>query len=87
MKPLMQRVAFQGARGAYGEAAVRALWGAAAEPISSLTFDDVLLLPGETDVVPSEVHTTTRLTREVDLRIPLVSSAMYFLSSEMAPKP
>jgi IMP dehydrogenase len=41
-----------------------------------LTFDDVLLLPGETDVVPSEVDTTTRLTREITLCIPLVSSAM-----------
>ena len=41
-----------------------------------LTYDDVLLLPGETDVVPSEVDTTSRLTRAIDLRIPLVSSAM-----------
>jgi IMP dehydrogenase len=41
-----------------------------------LTYDDVLLLPGETDVVPSEVDTSTRLTREITLRIPLVSSAM-----------
>ena len=41
-----------------------------------LTYDDVLLLPGETDVVPSEVDTSTRLTREIELRIPLVSSAM-----------
>ena len=41
-----------------------------------LTYDDVLLLPGETDVIPSEVDTTARLTREIDLRIPLVSSAM-----------
>jgi IMP dehydrogenase len=41
-----------------------------------LTFDDVLLLPGETDVIPSEVDTTTRLTREISLRLPLVSSAM-----------
>ena len=31
-----------------------------------LTYDDVLLLPGETDVVPSEVDTTTRLTRGID---------------------
>ena len=38
-----------------------------------LTYDDVLLLPGETDVVPSEVDTATRLTRELSLRIPLVS--------------
>ncbi|MBC9227538.1 IMP dehydrogenase [Aeromicrobium sp. 636] len=41
-----------------------------------LTYDDVLLLPGETDVIPSEVDTTTRLTREISLRIPLLSSAM-----------
>ncbi len=41
-----------------------------------LTYDDVLLLPGETDVIPSEVDTTARLTREIDLRIPLISSAM-----------
>ena len=41
-----------------------------------LTYDDVLLLPGETDVIPSEVDTTTRLTREITLRVPLVSSAM-----------
>ncbi|GAA1899807.1 IMP dehydrogenase [Lapillicoccus jejuensis] len=41
-----------------------------------LTYDDVLLLPGETDVVPSEVDTTTRLTREITLKVPLVSSAM-----------
>ncbi len=41
-----------------------------------LTYDDVLLLPGETDVVPSEADTTSRLTREISLRIPLVSAAM-----------
>ncbi len=41
-----------------------------------LTYDDVLLLPGETDVVPSEVDTTTRLTRGISLKVPLVSSAM-----------
>ena len=41
-----------------------------------LTFDDVLLLPGETDVIPSEVDTTSRLTREITVAMPLVSSAM-----------
>jgi IMP dehydrogenase len=41
-----------------------------------LTFDDVLLLPAESDVIPSEVDTSTRLTRNVVLRVPLVSSAM-----------
>ncbi|GAA2595691.1 IMP dehydrogenase [Dactylosporangium fulvum] len=41
-----------------------------------LTFDDVLLLPGESDVVPSTVDTSSRVTRNITLRIPLVSSAM-----------
>jgi len=41
-----------------------------------LTYDDVLLLPGETDVVPSDVDTTSRLTRELSIRVPLVSAAM-----------
>jgi len=42
----------------------------------ALTFDDVLLLPDETDLVPGEIDTTARLTREIDVRIPLLSSAM-----------
>jgi IMP dehydrogenase len=41
-----------------------------------LTFDDVLLLPGESDVVPAEVDTSSRLSRRITLRIPLLSSAM-----------
>ncbi len=41
-----------------------------------LTYDDVLLLPGETDVVPSDVDTSSRLTRDISLRIPLLSAAM-----------
>src|ERR671920_1941413 len=41
-----------------------------------LTFDDVLLLPAESDVMPAEVDTSTRLSRNVTLRVPLVSSAM-----------
>jgi IMP dehydrogenase len=41
-----------------------------------LTYDDVLLLPDASDVVPSEVSTKTQLTREIQLEIPLVSSAM-----------
>jgi IMP dehydrogenase len=41
-----------------------------------LTFDDVLLLPAASDVVPGEVDTSSRLSRSVTLRIPLVSSAM-----------
>ena len=41
-----------------------------------LTFDDVLLVPAESDVVPSEVDTTSRVTRSISVRLPLVSSAM-----------
>jgi IMP dehydrogenase len=41
-----------------------------------LTFDDVLLLPGPTDVIPSEVDTSTWLSRNIQLRVPLVSAAM-----------
>ena len=41
-----------------------------------LTFDDVLLLPGESDIVPSMADTRTRLTREIALNIPVLSSAM-----------
>ncbi len=49
-----------------------------ADPFSriGLTYDDVLLLPGETDVIPSEVDTTSRLTREISVRVPLLSAAM-----------
>jgi IMP dehydrogenase len=41
-----------------------------------LTFDDVLLEPGPSEVMPTQVDTATRLTREIDLNIPLLSSAM-----------
>ncbi|HVE64432.1 MAG TPA: IMP dehydrogenase [Mycobacteriales bacterium] len=41
-----------------------------------LTFDDVLLLPDASSVVPSEVDTTSRLSRSITLRVPLLSSAM-----------
>lgn len=41
-----------------------------------LTYDDVLLLPEETDVIPAEVDTSTQLTRNITLKIPLISAAM-----------
>ncbi len=41
-----------------------------------LTYDDVLLLPGESELAPDEIDTTTRLTREITLKVPLVSAAM-----------
>jgi|UniRef100_A0A7C3WHI5 IMP dehydrogenase len=42
----------------------------------SLTFDDVLLLPGPSAVLPSEVDLSTRLTRRIRLNIPILSAAM-----------
>ena len=57
--------------------------GGVAEPLGDgkfvrlgLTFDDVLLLPAASDLLPSEANTSTRVTRSIRLRIPLVSSAM-----------
>ncbi|WP_125610263.1 IMP dehydrogenase [Specibacter cremeus] len=41
-----------------------------------LTYDDVLLLPGPTDVIPSEADTATRLSKRISLNIPLLSAAM-----------
>jgi IMP dehydrogenase len=41
-----------------------------------LTYDDVLLLPAASDVIPSGVDTSTRITRNITLRVPLLSSAM-----------
>jgi IMP dehydrogenase len=42
----------------------------------ALTFDDVLLLPAHSSVVPAEVSTRTQLTRNIALHIPIISSAM-----------
>jgi IMP dehydrogenase len=41
-----------------------------------LTFDDVLLLPGDTDVIPSEADTSSRVSRNIEVKVPLVSAAM-----------
>ena len=41
-----------------------------------LTFDDVLLVPGASGVLPAEVDLRTRLTRQIELHIPLISAAM-----------
>ncbi len=43
---------------------------------TGLTFDDVLLRPGESDIVPSMANTATRLTKAIGLNIPIISSAM-----------
>jgi len=42
----------------------------------ALTFDDVLLLPAHSTVLPKEVSLATRLTRDITLNMPLVSAAM-----------
>src|SRR5437868_14270020 len=42
----------------------------------ALTFDDVLLLPARSDVVPASASTQTQLTRNITLNIPIVSAAM-----------
>src|SRR5919206_1482155 len=42
----------------------------------ALTFDDVLLLPARSDVVPAAANTQTQLTRNIRLNIPVVSAAM-----------
>jgi len=41
-----------------------------------LTYDDVLLLPGHTDVIPSEADTSSQLTKRIRVNVPLVSAAM-----------
>jgi IMP dehydrogenase len=46
------------------------------DPPTGLTYDDVLLLPGASDVIPSQVDTASRVSRRIQVAIPLVSSAM-----------
>jgi IMP dehydrogenase len=45
-------------------------------PREALTFDDVLLKPGLSDVLPSEVDVRSRITRNVALNVPIIASAM-----------
>ena len=47
-----------------------------AQTQEALTFDDVLLVPARSDVLPKDVSLTTQLTRNIALNIPLVSAAM-----------
>ncbi|MEA3390435.1 MAG: IMP dehydrogenase, partial [Pseudomonadota bacterium] len=46
------------------------------EIITGLTFDDVLLVPGPSDILPSDANLATQLTGEISLNIPILSSAM-----------
>ncbi len=43
---------------------------------SALTFDDILLVPGYSEVLPRDVDVSTKLTRNIDLNLPLISAAM-----------
>ena len=43
---------------------------------TALTFDDVLLLPAQSDVLPRDVSLRTRVSRNIELNIPLLSAAM-----------
>jgi IMP dehydrogenase len=49
---------------------------AGCEPVTALTFDDVLLVPRHSQVLPTGVDVTTRLTRNIRLNVPLSSAAM-----------
>ncbi|MBN8196547.1 MULTISPECIES: IMP dehydrogenase [Thalassospira] len=44
--------------------------------VEALTFDDVLIKPAASEVLPAQVQTNTRITKKIDLKIPLLSSAM-----------
>ena len=46
------------------------------EILQALTFDDVMLVPAASSVLPGETDTRTRITREIELGIPLISAAM-----------
>ncbi|PZE28064.1 MULTISPECIES: IMP dehydrogenase [unclassified Curtobacterium] len=47
-----------------------------------LTYDDVMLLPGHTDVIPSEASTRSRLTKRIEVAVPLLSAAMDTVTEE-----
>ena len=44
--------------------------------VTALTFDDVLLVPRHSDVLPTQVEVSTRLTRNIRLNVPIASAAM-----------
>ena len=48
----------------------------------ALTFDDVLLLPAHSEVLPTAVNLESRIARSVGLKIPLISSAMDTVTEE-----
>ncbi len=53
----------------------------------ALTFDDVLLQPGYSEVLPREVDLSTRLTADITLNIPILSAAMDTVTESRPPGP
>src|SRR5690606_41214440 len=51
-------------------------WSCPMKIREAYTFDDVLLQPAASDILPAQANSTTRLTREITAGIPLISSAM-----------
>lgn len=49
----------------------------------ALTFDDVLLVPAHSDVLPRNVVLSTKLTREITLNLPMISAAMDTVTEEI----
>ena len=52
-----------------------------------LTFDDVLMKPGASSVLPAQVKTGTRLTKSLKLSIPIISAAVKSSRTAMAARP
>ena len=53
-------------------------------PRECLTFDDVMLVPAYSEVVPADVDVRSRLTRNIELNIPIVSAAMDSVTEAIA---
>ena len=53
----------------------------------ALTYDDVFLVPGHSTVLPRDVDTSTRFTRNLRLNIPIVSAAMDTVTEARLPSP
>ena len=56
-------------------------------PEEAYSFDDVLLIPSYSDVLPKDVNISTPLTRNINLNIPIVSAAMDTVTEGEPPSP
>ena len=55
--------------------------------LDALTFDDVLLQPGHSEVMPGQTNIATRIARDIDLNLPILSSAMIRSPKVASPLP